>query len=167
MNATESAGKSGEGAVDVGAALVADGEAAVAVHPGMGALHYPAVSSEAGAALDAPPGDTQGGAAGAALPAAAAVVVGLVGVQLVRSAPRTAPAPIPDRRDGVQGGRQHHAVVPVGPAERQAERRAAGIRDEVAFGARFAAVRRARPGLGSPLCISAELCPRPEVAAKG
>ena len=137
--------------MDVGAALVADGQASVAGEPGEGTLHHPAVSSEAGAALDATACDARGDATGAALPAAATVVVGLIGVEFARPLPWAAAMADPDPRHGIQGGRQHHAIVPVGPAERQAKRRAAGVRDEVALRAWLAAIRRVRARLGAPL----------------
>ena len=149
--ADESAGECGEGQVDVGAALVADGQATVAGQPGEGAFHHPAMSAEAGAALDAAAGDARGDAADAAFPAAAAVVLGLVGVKLAQPLSWAAAMASPDLRHGVQGRSQHAAVVAVGPTERQAERRAAGIRDEVALGARLAAVRWVGPDRLAPL----------------
>lgn len=51
-----------------------------------------------------------------------AVIVGLVGGQLVRAATRPARRPA-GRWDGIQAGGQHPAVMPVGRAEGQAERR--------------------------------------------
>ncbi len=103
-----------------------------------------------GAALHAASRDAGLDAAGTAFPAAAAVVVALVGVQLVR-APAWSPASSgPHARHGVQRGHQHHAVVPVGPAQGNAERRAAGIGDKMAFRARPAAIRRVRADLGAP-----------------
>ena len=137
--------------MDVGAALVSDAQAAVAGEPGEGPLHNPPVATEVGAALDATAGDARDDAAGAALLAAPAVVVGLVGVELVRPTARTATMAGPYRRDGVQGRGQHAAVVAVGPTERQAERRAAGIRDEVALGTRLTPVRRVGPDRLAPL----------------
>ena len=68
-HADESAGECREGQIDVGASFVADGQAAVAVQPGEGAFHHPAVPPEVGAALDPPPGDAWDDAAGTAFTA--------------------------------------------------------------------------------------------------
>src|SRR3954454_706540 len=88
--ADRGAGEDEEGEVDVVAPLVADHQPAAAGDPGQRALHHPAVPTQALAALDAAPGDPGDDAAPAAGAAAAGVVVGLVGVQLPRAAPRTA-----------------------------------------------------------------------------
>ena len=65
-------------------------QAAVAVHPGVCALQHPAVSPQAGTALDPSPCDTRDDAAGTALPTTAAVIISLVGMQLPGPAARTA-----------------------------------------------------------------------------
>ncbi len=72
--------------MDVVAFLVAHGQAAEAGHPGMSAFNDPTVAAEALAAVQALARDAGRDAALAALPPAAAAVVGLVGVQLLRSA---------------------------------------------------------------------------------
>ena len=136
--------------MDVASSFVADDQAAEAVEPGMGSLDHPAVPAEALAALDAFAGDAGDDAAGTALVSALAGIVGLVGVQLVRSLswPATAPA---QARDRIEGGRHERTVVLVGACQPQAERRAAGIGDDVALGARLAAIGRIGAGLGPPL----------------
>ena len=50
------------------------------------------------------------------------------------------------RRDGIEGGRHHDGVVPVGPAQAEAERHATSVGDEVALRARLPPVRRVRAG---------------------
>ena len=65
--ADQGAGECCEGEMDVGSALISDGQAAVAGQPGEGAFHDPAVSAEVAAALDPTPGNAWGYAAGAAL----------------------------------------------------------------------------------------------------
>ncbi len=136
--------------MEVGAAFVADAEATEAGQPGEAAFHHPPVPSEVGAAVHAASCDPRPDATGAALPAAASVAVALVGVQLVRAlAGRTAVSG-PHARHDVQGGRQHHTVVPVGAAQRDAERRALGVGDEVALRAGPAPIRRIGPDLGTP-----------------
>ncbi len=61
--------------MDVGTALVADGEAAELGEPGEGAFHFPAVSPQPLAAVGAAPGDARDDAAGAALTVASAMVI--------------------------------------------------------------------------------------------
>src|SRR5689334_4144337 len=109
--------------MDVVAALIADDEAAEAVEPGQCALGDPAMSAKFFAAVDAAPGDPRSDAALAARSATEAMIVGLVGVQLVRPASWPAAAAF-DRRDRIECRRQHHAVVPIGRAQHNAERRA-------------------------------------------
>ena len=148
--ADEGAAERGEGLVDVGPAFVAYGKATHAVQPGVGALDHPAVTTEALTALHPAPRDAWPDATGAALAAAAPMVVALVGMQLVRTPPRAAPLAAPQGRDGVQRGREHLAVVLVGGADQHAERSTSGINCDVALAARLTAVGRVRPGRGSP-----------------
>ena len=149
-HADDGAGEGCEGEVEVGASLVAYAQAPETGEPGEAALHHPSVPPEMGAAVHATSCDARHDAAGPALPTAATVVVGLVGMQLVRAPAWPAAASGPHARHGVQRGHQHHAVVAVGAAQRDAERRAAGIGDDVALGARPAAIRRVRANLRTP-----------------
>ena len=136
--------------MEVGASFVANGEATEAGEPSQGALDDPAVASQVLAALDAPPGDPRRDAARPALAPTAAMIVALVGVQLVRPAPRATATPCAHTRHRVEGGGQHAAVVAVGSGQRQAERRAVGVHDEVALRARLTPIRRVRPRRGAP-----------------
>jgi len=136
--------------VDVEPALVADGEPAEAAHPGEGALDDPAVPAEPLAALDAAPGDARLDPAAVTSTAAAAVVGGLIGVQLVRPLPGSAGLAA-DGRDGVEQFLEGHAVVDVGPGQQEGERDAAPVGDEVSLRARPAPVRRVRAGGPTPL----------------
>jgi hypothetical protein len=118
--------------MDVGAAFVADGQTAAAVHPGMGAFHHPVGPSQPSAALNSSQGNPRRDAAGPALLATALVVVTLVGVELVRPLFRTA-FPAPERRDRIERRRQNPAIVLVGRPGQEAERRAASVGDEMAL----------------------------------
>jgi hypothetical protein len=80
----EGCGESGEGEVNVSAALVADRQTPELAKPGQRPFHHPPVPPELGAALDPAPRDPGLDAAAGQSPAAAAVIVGLVGVQLGR-----------------------------------------------------------------------------------
>ncbi len=141
--------------MDVGATFVPDREAPELRKPSQCALDLPPVPPVPLAAADATARYPRRDAAAPALASAAAVVVALVGVQLAGAAARAPPA-APHRRDRVQRGREHPAVVAVGRAQRQAERRALAAHDEVALGARLAAVRRVGPGLRTPPRARAE-----------
>ena len=132
--------------MDVGAALAADRQAPEAGRPSQGSFDDPAVAAEAIGALDAAAGDARRDRPLATFGSAAAVVAGLVGVEPLRAATGSAPA-VPHARDDVEDGGQHAAVVPVGPAQLKAERRAAGVDHEVALGARTASVRGVRADL--------------------
>lgn len=81
--------------------LVADGKVAKLGEPGHGTLDFPAMSAETFAGVDATPGDARSDASGAALSAAAAMVVGLVGMEFVRAAARPSLS-APDRRHRIQ-----------------------------------------------------------------
>ena len=141
--------------MNVGAPLVPNGEAAELGQPRQRPFHLPAMPPEPFAAVDAAPCNARDDATGAALTAAAAVVVAFVGVELVRPTARSSVTPA-NRRHSVEGGRHHAAVMSVGPAERQAKRRALAIDDQVPLRARLASVRRIGPGLRAPLLARTE-----------
>ncbi len=79
------------------APVVAHRQAAELSEPGEGALDLPAVASEPFGVVDTAPSDARDDAAGAALPTAPAMVISLVGVELVWAASRT-PLSSTDRR---------------------------------------------------------------------
>lgn len=125
--------------MDVGAPLVADGEAAVAVEPGQGALHHPAVPAQPRAGVDALAGDADLDAALGQRPPTARDVVRLVGMPLVRS---FAPPAIrlPDRGDGIKQLREDDRVVAVGAGQQYGQREPAAFGENVPCGAGFAAI---------------------------
>src|SRR5579875_2485221 len=86
VEADQSTAEGEEGMMDVGAALVADGQAAEAVEPGQRALDDPAVPAEPVRALDTPPSNARFDVTPAAGPAAGRIIISLVGVQLIGSA---------------------------------------------------------------------------------
>ncbi|KQP25783.1 hypothetical protein ASF25_21275 [Methylobacterium sp. Leaf100] len=137
----DAGGEGCEGLVDVGAALVGDGQASETVEPGVGTLDDPAVKAELLATLDP---------TGAALLATGTGVLGRVGMKLVGTAALATASAAAHRRDRIQGRGHYRAVVAVGSREGQAERCAAGIDDKVALGARLAAIRRVRASRRPP-----------------
>ncbi len=148
--ADEGAGERGEGEMEVGASLIADGEAAEAGQPSERSLDDPAVAAQPFAALDAAPSDPGCDAAGSALAPATAMIVALVGVQLVGPAPWATALTRAHARHCIQRGGQHAAVVAVGPGERQAERCAVGVHNKVTLRARLAPVRWVRARREAP-----------------
>ena len=56
--------------------------------------------------------------------------------------------------DGVQQVLAGHAVVDVGAAQSEGERDAAAVGDQVPLGAQPAAIRRVRPGRGTPFFVA-------------
>ena len=151
--------------MDVGSALVADGEAAELAEPRERALDDPAVPSELCACLDAAAGDArldvaagQGTSAAAAGPAAA-MVVGFVGVEFAGPASGWSPG-LPDRRYSINHLLQHDTVVDVGSCQADRERDALRIGEDVTLGARLAAICRARAGRRAPLLAATDALSR-------
>jgi hypothetical protein len=80
-----------------------------------------------------------------------AVVVALVGVQLLGPTAGPPASPRPDRHDGVEQRLHHAAVVHVGRGHRDRERDALPVDQEVVLATRLALVGRVRSDGGSPL----------------
>lgn len=102
-----------EGQTDIGAALVANDEAAEAGEPRECALGDPAIPTEAFARFNAAPGDAGNDAPSAQGPATTSEIVSLISVELGGTTPGAARA-LADRRDGIDNRFQHRAVVAVG-----------------------------------------------------
>lgn len=139
--------------MDAGAPLVADGEAAKTVEPCQRSLDNPSVPAQPFAAVYASPENAGRDPALPAFAPAAVMVVSLVGVELVRALARTSTT-VAHAWHGIQNGCQHHAVVPVGRAQLHPERGAPAVDHKMALHARFAAIRRVRAGLGTPLFVA-------------
>src|SRR4051812_16395777 len=97
---------------DVGASLAADSQPAEAAEPGQGALHDPAMASQALAALDAAPGNAVAYPPLAQGTTAARLVIGCVGMEFVRALTGAASA-LMDRRHGVDQRVEDAAVVDI------------------------------------------------------
>ena len=137
-------------ASDVGAPLIADGEAAKTVEPCQCPLNDPAMPAQSFAAIDAPSGNAGPDGTFPAFTPAAVMVIGLVGVELVGPLAWAATT-VAHAWHGVESGCQHHAVVPVGRAQPHPERCAPLVDHKMAFRSRFAAIRWVRAGLGTAL----------------
>ena len=157
--ADEGAADREERFVDVGAPVVAAGEAAVVVQPGEGALHDPALGSEPGAVLAGALGGTALGdlghdSAGAQLGTVTLGVIRTVGEQRLRAELAVGA----DRRDAVDEVGQLGDVVAIGRGQRRRERDPVARADQVVFAALAAAVDWRGPGLlAPPLARTCEL----------
>ncbi len=147
--ADESAPEDEERLVDVVPPLVADLQPPKTVQPRQSPLHNPTVPSQPLVRLDTAPGDAWGYAPLPQSLAAAGKVVGLVGMQLLGSLPRTA-ARLADRRDSVHGLLQDLRVVDIGRRVDHREWDAASVDHNVALRALFALVGGVRAGLLAP-----------------
>jgi hypothetical protein len=136
--------------VDVVPPLIADREPAVLRKPRQRPLDNPPVSPQLLAALYALPGYAALDAALPQGPFALFIVVGFVGVQLLRAFPR----PTTRTLDGLYGVHQlleYRRVVGIGSGEHYGERDAAPVDHNMALRARFSLIRRILAGFLAPL----------------
>ncbi len=159
VEADEGAAEVEEGLMDALQAFVADRQAPVAVQPGEGALHHPALAPQPGLALDAFARNAALDAPSAQVAAAAAHVAILVGVELLGPL-ATAAMRLPDRRDALEQRLAEHPVRAVGPARPDGEGEALGVGGEVVLAAGLGAVGRVRAGRLIPPLPGRWRCPR-------
>ena len=148
--ADEGAGQLKQPEVEVGPAFVADAEPLEGVQPGEAALDHPALAAQPGAVGHAPAGDPRGDPASPQSAAVNVEVVAPVGEQLAWAAA----GPATPSADGWHGVKQRHQlsdVVAVAAGQRDRERDAAGVADQMVLGARPAAVDRRRADVVPPL----------------
>lgn len=152
--------------MDVDPSFVSDGEASEAVEPGESTFDHPSLAADALAGLDAAAGDPWLAPAPLAGAAATAMIVGLVAMQPIWPSPWPA-ALAGNRRDCVEPRFEWHTVMHIRPGQEEGERDPRSVHDEVALGARPAAVGRIRPasapGDGHPSAADAA----GEAAARG
>jgi hypothetical protein len=135
--------------MDVGAALVTNGQASESVEPGDGAFDDPATDAKATAVRGA---TTRQHGHDAACPQAVAVrlrIIPAVTLECAGSAART-PAAAPHRRQRIDHRIEMGDVVDVGRGYLCDERDPARIRDEVVFGTRLAAIGWVRSSFFPP-----------------
>jgi hypothetical protein len=128
--ADQCAGELEQAEVDVGAALVAGAQAFEGVQPGEAAFDDPADLAQPGAMRGAAAGDAWGDAALAQQAPVLVEVVAAVGEQLARLASRPPTQPT-DRRDRVDQSQQLGDIVAVAAGQRDRERDAMGVDDQV------------------------------------
>ena len=107
------------------------------------------MASQPLAALDSAPGDAMMDPTAGECLTTAAVVVGLVGVELRGPFPRSSPA-LADGWDGIHDRLQHPAVVNVGACQLQRGRDALRGSKDVTLRARLAPIRWVRAGRQAP-----------------
>ena len=133
--------------MDVGAALVADGETAEAAEPGERALDHPAVAAQSLTGLDALAGDA-GGMPRCDRRGGSRHVVAFIGMQLLRATPGTTRAcPAPGNR--IQRRFQPGTSSTLA-ARRHRQRDPTTVDHHMALAPRFAAIRWVRPGCSPP-----------------
>ena len=139
----------------VKSAFIADAQAVHPRKPSQRALDHPAVAPQPLAAFNTSAGNARDDAALPASVAAAPMVIRLVGVQLVRPAPRPA-APALDRGYRIKQLGQRHTVMHVGACEHKGQRQAMAVSQDVAFCSHLACVRRVRACGLAPLFAGME-----------
>jgi hypothetical protein len=129
--------------VDVGAALVADGQPAVRSEPRQCPLHDPPSSSQPATGVLAPPRDADLDPAAVESPSVEREVVTLIRMPLLRSLPGPTPTTL-DRRDRAQQHLEELAIVDVSAGDQHREG-VFGVED-----AGLGGVRRGGPGRPPP-----------------
>mgnify|MGYP003617906766 FL=1 len=148
-NADDAASQRKQRDVNIDPAFEASTQLAEGCQPGVCALNHPAMTPEPVIALDATPGNTPRNAKLAQMSAATREVIALVGMQLVRPAPRPT-ATATHRWQGIDQLLEHHRVMPVGARDAEDQRDALAVRDDVALAAELAPVRRVGAGVLAP-----------------
>jgi hypothetical protein len=141
--------------MDVRPALVADRQATILAQPRQRALHAPALPPQPCAARPTLARDAHLDTAPTHGKSTAREVVRLVRRPLVRALAGAPPRPL-EGPDAVEQRRQDAASGVVGCGEDDSEREALPVDHQMALAARFAALRRMRPGFRAPLVAGAK-----------
>lgn len=136
--------------MNVVAAFIANRQTAEAVEPSLGPFDDPAIAPEPLTGIDAPPGNPRRDVPLAQGVSTPVEIIRLVGMQFVRTASWTTTPPT-NREDGIQGSFYHPAIMDVGGRLGDAQRDTLSVDHQMAFRARFAAIRWIRTGLRAPL----------------
>ncbi len=135
--------------MDVSAAFIADDQPLHLVEPGEGALHNPAVLPEPLAGVDAWSRDSALDPSISQYLLISSGAVALVGVEFSWALARM-PHLSSDRWDGVEQGCKKTRLMHVGSRDHLREGNAVGVDHKMALRARFATIRRSRPGFLAP-----------------
>lgn len=145
--------------VDIGAPLIANRQPPKACQPGQRPLDDPAIAAQAFAALDALARDAYLDVALRQRPAATRDVIGLVGMDLLRSLAGSSARPF-DRPDGIQQRFKVDAVMAISGPQQDRQRDALTIDYQMAFATRFPFVCRVRADDFAPLFAGIEALSR-------
>ena len=124
--------------------------------PGVRALDDPPVTAKMLTAFNAATRDAGLDAALPTLVATSTMIIAFVGMKLDWTPSWTTALASSHAWNGVQRLSQHHAVVAVGAAQDDAERRAVSVDDKMAFRAWLATIRRVWTRRGSPFFAATE-----------
>ncbi|ACR29016.1 Hypothetical protein bglu_1g19000 [Burkholderia glumae BGR1] len=135
--------------MNIETALEANPELSKSGEPSVRALDDPTMSPQPFAAFDTAAGDTGLDAALSQITPATREVIPFVSVQFARTLARLA-VQARYRRNGIKRGFECHRIVPVGSRNRDSQRDAACIYDDVSFRSELASVRRVGAGFLPP-----------------
>ncbi|ACR32735.1 Hypothetical protein bglu_2p0740 (plasmid) [Burkholderia glumae BGR1] len=135
--------------MNIEAPLEANPELAEPREPGMGALDHPTMPPKSLATFDTAAGNTGLDAALSQIAPATSEVIPFVGVQFGRPLARLT---IQARhgRNGIERGLECHRIVSVGSRDRDGQRNATCIYDDVSFRSELAAISRVGAGFLAP-----------------
>lgn len=140
--------------MDVCSPLVAHLQPPEAAQPGQRALDHPAIAPQPLAGLDALARQTGRDATNSARPPTLGIIIPFVAMQFARPSAWSSAA-APNRRDGIQRGFKHLAIIHIGCRDDDGQWEAIPFDHQMALRARFAAIRRvgsacfAPPGAGT------------------
>ena len=141
--------------MDVQAPFKSDSQLAKASKPSVRSLHHPAMLAQPFAAFNAAPGNAIGYASLPQIGTAAFLVIAFVCRQLRWSlASRTLQAC--NGRDRIHAPLEHHGVMSVRTADKNYQRDASGVYDDVSFGAEFSSVGGVRACFLAPRGLGTE-----------
>jgi hypothetical protein len=135
--------------MDVLASLVAYLQPPIAIQPGQGAFHHPAITPQPCAGVNSLARNSRDDVALLEYPMTARIVIAFIRVQLLRSLPRPS-VRTENRGDGVNHRLKHLRIVNVCPRMSARQRDTTAVDHKVALRARFAPVRRVGAGFLSP-----------------
>ena len=141
--------------MDIQPSFKADSQLAKASKPSVRSLHHPAMLSQPFAAFNAAPGNTARDASLPEMATAAFVVIAFVSMQLRWSLARSTLQAC-NARDRIQAPLEHHGVMSVRPADKNHQRDASGVYDDVPLGAEFSSVGGVRACFLAPRGLGTE-----------
>ncbi len=135
--------------MNIEAPLEANSKLAESGEPSVRALDDPTMPSQPFATFDTTPGDTSLDAALSQITSTARKVIPFVSVQFGRPLARLT-IQASHGRDGIERGLERHRIVSIGSRDRDGQRNAACIYNDVSFRSELAAIGRVGPGFLAP-----------------